>query len=263
MNKYTKLIALCAICALFFTVKSCKNPEISLNDIEEEQLQIPLTRSGELVWDYPVKPGMPEWSQYKSIDAMYQACQIPDDILKNLDTESLVELCLNFPVRILFPLYNTPQQAFMQYYSNFNGIRELFKRKDAGQYLLEKYSSMFLAEFNPLWESHQQGRFINHYKFVESILSQPQVIASLDTEGRKALLKEATNKMDEKLLKTDLFSGFSLEINLWVIGQILYSENKQALGDFNQQNFQLSMSTGMLSYIDADLLYKLAKNYAY
>ena len=89
-----------------------------------------------LTWDYPVKPGMEEWSKFETIDAMYQACQIPDEILKKLDTESLVDICLKFPAQPIFPFFNTPQEGFMSYYYNFNGIRELLNRKDAGQFLL-------------------------------------------------------------------------------------------------------------------------------
>ena len=102
-----------------------------------------------LQWDYPVKPGMESWKQFKSMDEMYQACQIPDNVLKQLDTESLVDICLNFPAPPLFPLYNTPQQGFMEYYTNFNGIRELFQRKEAGQYLLKRYALMSFTDFNP------------------------------------------------------------------------------------------------------------------
>jgi len=217
----------------------------------------------EFTWDYPVKPGAEEWRQFKSMKEMYQACQIPDNIMKQLDTESLVNICLNFPAPPVFLLYNTPQQAFMEYYNNFNGIQELFVRKDAGHYLLNKYAKMSLSEFNPLCPLHKQGQFTAHYKFVEAILSQPQVIASLDAEERKVLLREALSKIDEKISKKDLFSGFSLEINLWVIGQVLYSENRSSLQEFNQKNFQTSMNTGMFVDVDVDMLYQLAKNYAY
>ena len=205
---------------------------------------------------------MDKWQQFTSVDDMYLACQIPNNVLKQLDTESLVDLCLSFPAPPLFPIYNSPQHAFREYYSNFNGIRELFERKDAGQYLLKKYASMSFSEFDPRWELHQQGRFINHYKFVEAILSQPQVIVSLDANGRKMLLKESIRKMDEKISKADLFSGFSIEINMWAIGNLLYSESKSSLEDFDQQNLQSAMESGMFVDIDVDLLYQKAKKYA-
>ena len=214
-------------------------------------------------WDYPVKPGMEKWQQFKSMEEMYQACQIPDNILKQVDTESLVDICLKFPALPLFPLFNTPQQAFMEYYSNFIGIRELFERKDAGQYLLEKYALMSLSEFDPLWPLHQQGQFVSQYRFVESILSQPQIIASLDANGHNALLKESIRKMDEKLIKNDLFGGYSLSINMWVIGNLLYSENRSLLQEHNQEAIQTALKSGFFDNIDVDMLYKQAKNYLY
>ncbi|MCL2651618.1 MAG: hypothetical protein FWD60_11430 [Candidatus Azobacteroides sp.] len=216
-----------------------------------------------LLWDYPVKPGMEKWSQFKSMDEMYQSCQIPDAILKRLDTESLVDICLNFPAPPVFPLFNTPQEGFMTYYNNFNGIRELFNRKDAGQYLLKKYSMMSLSDFNPLWPLYRQGQFISHYKFVEAILSQSPIIESLDANGRKALLNEAIRKLDEKKSKSDLFGGSSFEINAWIIGKVLYSENKLVLQGYSQECIQTSIESGLLLDIDVNTLYQEAKSYSY
>ena len=220
-------------------------------------------QQSELAWDYPVKPGMEQWKKFKSVDEMYQACQIPVNFLKQLDTESLVEICLNFPAPPLFPIFNTPKHAFMEFYSNFNGIRELFERRDAGRYLLKKYSEMSLSEFNPQWPLYRQGQFISHYKFIESILSQTQILTSLGSVGRNSLLKESIRKMDEKISKNDLFSGFSLEINLWMIGNLLYSENRSLLQGYDDEALQTAIETGMFVDIDVDRLYQQAKKYAH
>lgn len=37
-------------------------------------------------WDYPIKPGTEEWTNFKSGQEMLNACQIPENILKNLST---------------------------------------------------------------------------------------------------------------------------------------------------------------------------------
>jgi hypothetical protein len=221
-----------------------------------------MAQEKKVTWDYPVKPGMEEWRQFKSTDEMYKSCQIPNDILKQLDTESLVDICLSFPASPIFPFFNTPQEGFMSYYSNFNGIRELFDRKDAGHYLLKKYTTMSLSDFNPLWPLHRQGQFISHYKFVEAILSQSQIIQSLDTGERKLLLKEAIRKIDEKNSKADLFGGNNLEINSWLIGKVLHSENKLPLAAKNQQNILVCLESGLLVDVDINLLYQQAKKYA-
>ena len=216
-----------------------------------------------VIWDYPIKPGMKEWHQLKTLEEMYQAYQIPDSVLKQLDTESLVDICLNYPAPPLFLFFDTPQQGFSGYYSRFNGIQELFDRKEAGKYLLKRYAMMSFSEFNPLWQLHEQGRFAVYYTYIESILAQPQVVASLDAQGRKQLLQEAIRKIDEKLSKIDLFGGHGIEINLWVIGRLLYSENKLTSQDYNLQNIQTAIATGKFTDIDVDLLYQQAKEYAY
>ena len=216
-----------------------------------------------IAWDYPIKPGTEQWRQFKSMEEMYQACQIPDNLLKKLDTESLTDICLNYPAPPTFLVFDTPQQAFMAYYFNFNGIQELYKRKDAGHYLLKKYATMSFSDFNPLWPLHQQGQFVSHYKFVETILAQPQIISSLDAKDRKSLLRETISKMDEKLEKNDLFGGFSIEINLWTVLVSFHSQNKSLLREYDQQNLQTAIETGMFVDIDADMLYQQAKKYAY
>ncbi|MDR2231543.1 MAG: hypothetical protein LBE56_00300 [Tannerella sp.] len=212
-------------------------------------------------WDFPVKPGTEEWKKFSSVAEMYATCQIPEEVLNQLDTESLMELCLNFPAPPLFPLFNSPEQAFLEYYSHFNGIKELFKRKDVGECLLRKYTSMNMNDFSFLWPLHEQGRFVSKYKFIEAILSQPQVISSFDGNVRKELLKEAVRKMDEKIEKKDVFGGFSLEINLWTIVNLLSRENEAVLQGHNQQNLRTAMETGLMIDIDADMLYQQAKNF--
>ena len=213
-------------------------------------------------WDYPIKPGMEQWMKFKSLEEMYQACQIPDNVLKQIETASLVDICLNFPSPPLFPLFNYPQLAFMSYLYNFNGIRELIERKDAGHYLLKKYVLMSLTDFNLLWPLHQQGEFVSQYKFIEAIITQPQIISSLDAKDRMALLKETLKKMDEKLEKDDLFGGYSLEINLWAIVTLLYCENKSLLQEHDQEKLQAAMDTGMFIDIDTDKIYQQTKKYA-
>lgn len=33
-------------------------------------------------WDYPVKPGTPEWQHFKTGQEMWNACQIPENVFK-------------------------------------------------------------------------------------------------------------------------------------------------------------------------------------
>ena len=121
---------------------------------------------------------------------------------------------------------------------------------------------MSLTDFNPLWPLHQQGEFVSQYKFIEAIIAQPQITSSLNAKDRMTLLKETLKKMDEKLEKEDLFGGYSLEINLWAIVTLLFSENKSLLQGHDQEKLQAAMDTGMFVDIDTDKIYQQAKKYA-
>ncbi len=214
-------------------------------------------------WDYPIKPGSKEWQQFKSIEDMYVACQIPEKVLTDICTDSLAQLCLNYPAPLILLFFNSPQIAFDNFYANFNGIRELLNRKDAGHSLLERYAIMNFKDFNPLWTAEKQGDYTFKYQFVETILAQQQVLATLDDKGQKLLLKEAMNKMDQKLSRNDLFGGNSLNINLWVITKILHKQNKLQTKFSNQLEIEKSLKTGQLVDYDLLTIYKQAKNYLY
>jgi len=215
------------------------------------------------IWDYPVKPGTEEWKKFNSIDDMYLSCQIPDSILYRLSTKDLVDICLNFPALPQFPFFNTPQECFMSYYNNFNGIRELFNRKNAGQYLLKKYTQVSSADYNPQWPLYKQGKFISYYKFVESVLAQTQIIQLMSPEERKLLMKEAVHKMEEKLTNSSLFSDYNVEINLWAMAKLLSSDNKLFVSSKEAKDMQSFLDSGLPVNIDIKTIYEQAKKYAY
>lgn len=97
------------------------------------------------VWDYPIKPGMEEWKNFKSHQEMANACQIPDDLLSKIPTEELAEICLNYPLFFTMKAFNNLQEGFDQVSTEFNGFQELFKRADSGTILLEIYKNSDLA----------------------------------------------------------------------------------------------------------------------
>jgi hypothetical protein len=217
-----------------------------------------MAQEKKVTWDYPVKPGMEEWNQFKSMNEMFQACQIPENILKQLDTESLVDICFNFPAYGVLFFYNTPQLGFDNYYSNFNGIRELLNRKNVGSYLLKKYANMsFDKDFNPLWTDVNKGRYVFKIEYFETILAQPQVVNSLTVEERQNLLKETLDKLEIKISRKDLFGGKTLVVNTWILAQVLDIENKLS----SRSQTKESLKTGLLDDYDLELIYQQAKNY--
>ena len=90
-------------------------------------------------WNYPMKPGMDEWKQLQSNESKVNACKIPDDILFCLSTEKLTDLCLQYPLFGDIFAFNFLDMGLNQLFINFNGIRELYKRKDVANYLIKRY----------------------------------------------------------------------------------------------------------------------------
>jgi hypothetical protein len=210
-----------------------------------------------LTWDYPVKPGSVEWQRLSSLDEIYEACQIPDNILKKIDTESLVQICFNYPASPVLFSYNSPQAGFNVLYSNFNGIRELLERKDVGHFMLNKYCSMsFKNDFNPLWKLGEQGAFVFKVEYFEIFLCQTQVIQSLDTKERKLLMKAALDKFDEKVSKADLFGGSTLAVNAWILARLLNEEDKL---ESKFPEMEYSIESGLMIDHDLQSIYTLAK----
>lgn len=84
-------------------------------------------------YQYPIVPGMPEWSEFNSLDEMIEVCQIPKDILSNMSTDALIESVINYPLAVNMFAFDSPQNGFDSVDSYFNGLQELRNRPDAIQ----------------------------------------------------------------------------------------------------------------------------------
>ena len=85
--------------------------------------------SAQTTWDYPVKPGTPQWAAFTTKKEKVDACQIPDGVLNSLTTKELVEICLNYPLFGDIMFYDNLQDGFRNNVAiSFNGIRELLRR---------------------------------------------------------------------------------------------------------------------------------------
>jgi len=91
------------------------------------------------IWEYPIKPGDEEWKNFKNHKEKVDACQVPESILYSINTNDLTDLCLRYPLLYSASGYSNFNNGLKNLITNFNGIRELSKRKDATTHLREKY----------------------------------------------------------------------------------------------------------------------------
>jgi hypothetical protein len=216
-----------------------------------------------VLWDYPVKPSMEEWKKYKSPEEIYHALQIPENILSKIDTKSLAQICLDYPAPSIFYIFNTPQQGFDGFHKQFNGLRELMNRKDAGLHLLDKYVKMSMKDFNPLWTLEEQGKFVEKFYYMELFLVQPVIIQSFGEKERKILMKETLSKFDMKLAHGDLFGGLNSLATVWIMARILHAENQLTLKVANSSAIVASLESGLLTDFDAEVVYQQVKSYCH
>jgi hypothetical protein len=90
---------------------------------------------------YPLRPGMIGWIEIESGEDMALACQIPETILENMNTEALIQTVLSYPLIADVFMYETSELGFDAMRSIFNGLDELYNREDAVSSLLSVWNS--------------------------------------------------------------------------------------------------------------------------
>lgn len=162
------------------------------------------------VYEYPVKPGSERWKALRNHEEMLEACQIPDDILKNISTAGLVETVLSYPMYGDMLLLSSNLEkgleiGFAVMSDRFNGFSELYKRKDARALLLARYRGMDPAL--------KQGDYIFNFIYIEALLLQKPILSSLTAQQRQELREVALEKYRAKKA-IDSYGKGSLRITL-------------------------------------------------
>lgn len=87
---------------------------------------------------FPFQPGDSIWATYSSTQERINALQIPEETLKNIGTRDLLNICLDFPYNFSMQLYDSEESGFKSICNQFNGYKELFKRTDLIEALIDE-----------------------------------------------------------------------------------------------------------------------------
>jgi len=205
------------------------------------QTDIAQAASANDTYDYPIKPGTEEWKAFQTHDDMLKACQIPEDILKNMSTKGLVETVLEYPLLGDMMAYSGIQQGFEAVASQFNGLPELLNRKDAGTELLAVYSKMDPLDIEENWGDVQKGAYTFSIANVEILLAQNEILDNLSEIQLEGLTVEARLKYRAKQ-QSATYGPTGEEYSIWLMGKALQRVNylpfeRQIHQDSNIQNF--------------------------
>ena len=214
-------------------------------------------------WDYPVKPGSEEWKTFENTYQKIESCQIPYDILKSISTENLIQLCLNYP---LFPdlfFSNYLQSSFNRMIEQFNGFKELIKREDAGNILLELYKKMEPTGIDKSWEPQRKGFYTFDFVKIELLLANDDILMNMTPTALDDLSfrSKYIYKEKEKIIN-EYGYNFGLASTALVLGKIANKKEKLVYkSDNDKKKIEHFLKTGTTTEkVILEFIYQNATN---
>lgn len=92
-------------------------------------------------YQFSLTPEDKGWEKLSTTEEMVKAYQIPEDILKSMTTEAIVETIIDNPFLIQYMAYDTTEDALDMHFEVFNVYNELYSRDDVLQVLNEVYEN--------------------------------------------------------------------------------------------------------------------------
>ena len=181
------------------------------------------------VWEYPIRPGSPEWKSAKTLVERLSLYNIPVSLLNTMTTEDLVKTCLNYPeLRMIFTR-NSLMKGYEFIKGQFNGFRELEKRTDAGKYLMSTYSEKRHNDVSLIANKVDQGKFMESILYIEIILSQEPIINNMAKPEQISLKNQAIKSFENVIRLKDFYGSFPLELPALIMGRLLVIEKETNL----------------------------------
>lgn len=82
------------------------------------------------------------WRTFQTIEEMQAACQVPENILKSMSTDNLIQTCMLYPLYRNYLAYNNELSGIKAIINGFNGFAELQKRENAADRLITYYEEI-------------------------------------------------------------------------------------------------------------------------
>ena len=212
---------------------------------------IALTQEQSSVYNWPLKPGMPQWKELTTHDEMLEVLQIPVEVLKKMTTKDLAQTCLNDP---LFPdiwAFNSLQDGMERVIAGFNGLQEFLKHDNAGLELYAIYKTMDPHNFSESWSNLKKGKYTSEFAKIEILLAQEEILSSLKQNERFLLLKESVEKQ-RAMKKYPMYDRRNQEPNAYLMGKIMQKDNSAIINQVLQRkpNLQVFLQQGSMASKD-------------
>lgn len=120
-------------------------------------------------YDYPVRPGTPEWLQYANVLGRRRACEVPEEILTHMTTEALLQTVLDYPFMVDMYAFNTMEMGYETVKRRFRGLQELESRPDCLKVLGRRCEEIaLLTEKEKEWEDFLAERLYDIISYMSA-----------------------------------------------------------------------------------------------
>lgn len=181
---------------------------------------------------FPIKEDTEQWKQFQSHDEMVMACNMPDTLIKEVSTDKLVELMLDYPLLGDLMLYDNSGVGLEIMLQENNILAELLRRDDSAAKLLTAYNDFEIKNTslseevsleiisNPdMLESYADDDFVRNCIaqdeenlvqniFLETVLAREDVVSKLTDKEISLLANEVEEKVAEKDL-SEIYSAYT------------------------------------------------------
>lgn len=187
-------------------------------------------------YKYPIRPGTSEWANLHSGDEMLQACQIPNDLLKQMSTQGLVQTWLDMPLNNEITMANSPEKAMIFFIEKFSGLKELVLRNDAADELFKRYQ-FYDPSCVTSYKGIKQGEFVLSSIYIDLPLAQDTILNKMTLQQKKALMREALNKYDLRIKYDEYYDVLTTDLSLFICAKAMVTCQYQPF--FNELNNNL------------------------
>lgn len=179
------------------------------------------------------------WKTFMSFEEMMEATQIPEAILKELPTDTLVALCMNHPMGGVYMCYNNHLKGALSVMERFNGFQELKRRKDAGEKLINFYENL---NINYNVKEHKLNPYSRHFKeikpfqvgFIELVIASKKIEDVYSPQNINRLENVTNKKYEDKLRNIKYNKVSALGHSLLISAQVKMTKSgrEKELTDF-------------------------------
>lgn len=196
---------------VFAVLLLCLSSEVpvyaeEMMDIVSEEYPI------EQIYQFPLTSKDEEWKNLKTTDEMVAAYQIPEKILKRMNTKALVQTVLSDTFLTQFAAYNSSLDAMRIHEEIFNIYPEMESRSDYYEVLAELYDEAHVittAEYNSRDVESNEFRYITNLEFLmaaEMYNNEQNMQVSLQKSYLEASVKEKCEQINAVREKEDIYS---------------------------------------------------------